>query len=180
MTSEAEVYVPSVSYYPSLYSISYFVLYDDIGNAKYSSIFSNNLSLFNGNRYSVQNADGNQAGKVFWVTDAKDVYNRSAVMLVERFSLWAAFTRGTLQIVLKDEAFESIDFDNRHSFLIMNRTNEVIYSSYTAQEPFKQAASQLAVMTLRRLAVPFKAALSPLTEAIKSWLRSQSLIQIGT
>lgn len=142
MTSEAEVYVPSVSYFPSLYSISYFVLYDDIGNAKYSSIFSNKLSLFNG-RYSVQNADGNQTGKVFWVTDAEDVYNRKAVMLVERFlsdSKW-----GNLQIVLKDEAFESIDISNRHSFLIMNRSNEVIYSSNTAQEPFKQAASQLAV-----------------------------------
>lgn len=144
LTSEAEVYVPSVSYFPSLYSISYFVLYDDIGNAKYSSIFSNKLSMFNESRYSVQNADRNQAGKVFWITDAKDVYNRKAVMLVERFlsdSKW-----GNLQIALKDEAFESIDISNRHSFLIMNRSNEVIYSSNTAQEPFKQAASQLAVM----------------------------------
>lgn len=145
LTSGAEVYVPSVSYYPSLYSISYFVLYDDVGTPRYSSIFSNNLSLFNGSRYSVQNADGYGAGKVFWVTDAKDVYNRSAVILVKRLNPLGGDYRGTLQIVLKDEAFESIDFDNRHSFLIMNRTNEVTYSSYTAQEPFKQAASQLAV-----------------------------------
>ena len=29
LPSAADVYVPSVSYYPSLYSISYFVLYDD-------------------------------------------------------------------------------------------------------------------------------------------------------
>ena len=143
LPSEADVYVPSVSYYPSLYSISYFVLYDDVGTPRYSSIFSNNLSLFNGNRYSVQNADGDGAGKIFWVTDAKDVYNRSAVMLVKRLN--GGDYRGTLQIVLKDEALESIDFDNRHSFLIMNRTNEVIYSSYTAQDPFKQAASGLAV-----------------------------------
>ena len=61
---------------------------------------------------SAQNADGNATGKVFWVTDAKDVYNRSAVMLVERFSPLGGDYRGTLQIVLKDEAFESIDFDN--------------------------------------------------------------------
>ena len=92
LPSEADVYVPSVSYYPSLYSISYFVLYDDVGTPRYSSIFSNNLSLFNGDRYSVQNADGNGAGKIFWVTDAKDVYNRSAVMLVKRLNLWAAIT----------------------------------------------------------------------------------------
>lgn len=145
-TSEAAVYAPSVSYYPSLYSISYFVLFDDVGTPRYSSIFSNNLSLFNGSRYSVQNADEYGAGKVFWVTDAKDVYNRSPVVLVKRLNpLGGDYRRGTLQIVLKDEAFESIDFDNRHSFLIMNRTNEVIYSSYTAQEPFKQAARQLAV-----------------------------------
>ncbi len=143
LPSAADVYVPSVSYYPSLYSISYFVLYDDVGTPRYSSIFSNNLSLFNGNRYSVQNADGDGAGKIFWVTDAKDVYNRSAVMLVKRLN--GGDYRGTLQIVLKDEALESIDFDNRHSFLIMNRKNEVIYSSYTAQDPFKQAASRLAV-----------------------------------
>jgi sensor histidine kinase YesM len=143
MTSEA--YVPSMSYYPSLYSISYFVLYDDIGNTKYSSIFSNNLSLFNQYRYSMQNADGDGAGKVFWVTDAKDVYNRAAVMLVERLSPLDGAYRGTLQIVLKDEAFESIDFDKRHSFLIMNNTNRVIYSSYAAQDPFKQGASQLAL-----------------------------------
>ena len=91
----------------------------------------------------MQNADGDGAGKIFWVTDAKDVYNRSAVMLVKRLN--GGDYRGTLQIVLKDEALESIDFDNRHSFLIMNRKNEVIYSSYTAQDPFKQAASRLAV-----------------------------------
>lgn len=142
--SEAEVYGPSVSYYPSLYNISYFVLYDDIGNARYSSIFSNNLFLFNGGRYSVQNADGNGAGKVNWVTDAKDVYNRNAVMLVERLIPSDGAYRGTLHIVLKDESFESIDFDKRHSFLIMNRTNEVIYSSYDEQDTFKQAASHLA------------------------------------
>lgn len=146
LTSAAVVYVPSVSYYPSLYSISYFVLYDDIGSPRYSSIFSNNLSLFNGSLYSVRNADGNQSGKVFWVTDAKDVYNRKAVMLVERFGPFSGSKWGNLQIVLKDEAFESIDIDNRHSFLILNRSNKVIYSSNTAQEPFKQAASQLAVM----------------------------------
>lgn len=146
LNSKAEVYGPSVSYYPSLYNISYFVLYDEIGNARYSSIFSNNLFLFNGSRYSVQNADGNGAGKVNWVTDAKDVYNRNAVMLVERLSPLDGAYRGTLHIVLKDESFESIDFDKRHSFLILNRSNKVIYSSNTAQEPFKQAASQLAVM----------------------------------
>jgi two-component system, sensor histidine kinase YesM len=141
LTSGADVYVPSVSYYPSLYSISYFVLYDDIGNAKYSSIFSNNLPLFNDSRYSVENAP---EGKVFWVSDAKDIYNRKAVKLVERFGPLSGSTWGNLQIVLKDEAFESINFDNRQSFLIMNGSNEVIYSSYTAQEPFKQAASGLA------------------------------------
>jgi sensor histidine kinase YesM len=144
LNSEAGVYGPSVSYYPSLYNISYFVLYDDIGNARYSSIFSNNLYLFSGSRYSVQNADGNGAGKVYWVTDAKDVYNRNAVMLFERLSPSDGANRGTLHIVLKDEAFESIDFDKRHSFLIMNRTNEVIYSSYAEQDTFKQAASHLA------------------------------------
>lgn len=143
MNSKADVYGPSVSYYPSLYNISYFVLYDDIGNARYSSIFSNNLYLFNG-RYSVQNADENQAGKVFWVTDAKDVYNRKAVMLVERFGPLGGSIWGNLQIVLKEEAFESIDFDNRHSFMILNRANEAIYSSNTAQAPFQQAAVQLA------------------------------------
>lgn len=144
LNSKADVYGPSVSYYPSLYNISYFVLYDDIGNARYSSIFSNNLYLFSGSRYSVQNADGNGAGKVYWVTDAKDVYNRNAVMLFERLSPSDGANRGTLHIVLKDEAFESIDFDKRHSFLIMNRTNEVIYSSYAEQDTFKQAASHLA------------------------------------
>ena len=144
-TPEAGVYDHFVSYYPSLYSISYFVLYNELGYAKFSSIFSSNLSMFTGNRYLAQNADVNPTGKVFWVTDAKDVYNRSAVMLVERFSPLGGASRGTLQIVLKDKAFDSIDFDNSHSFVIMNSTNGVIYASYTAQEPFKQAASNLAV-----------------------------------
>ena len=89
--------------------------------------------------------EGMQRERSIWVTDAKDVYNRSAVMLVDRLNPLGGDYRGTLQIVLKDEALESIDFDNRHSFLIMNRTNEVIYSSYTAQYPFKKAASGLAV-----------------------------------
>jgi two-component system sensor histidine kinase YesM len=139
-TSVAEVYNHFLSFYPSLYSISYFVLYNELGYAKFSSIFSNN---FTGNQYFMKNDDVKSADKAFWVTDAKDVYNRPAVMLVDRIGPLGGALQGTLQIVLKDEAFESIDFDKRHSFLIMNSTNGVIYSSYAAQEPFKQAASHL-------------------------------------
>ncbi len=140
---EADLFV---SLYPELSDVSYFVLYDSSGVARYSSIFLNNLDVFSQKLGGVPEEKRGQ--QLIWIAHVKDVFNRSTVALIKK-SLYpvysdAAYAQriGYLELVLKENAFQSVVLDSRLDVAILDEQGNVVYRS-NSQQQFSQAAASL-------------------------------------
>ncbi|MCQ6557447.1 sensor histidine kinase [Paenibacillus mendelii] len=133
-----------VSSYPGLVDVSYFVLYNSQGVARFSSTFINNITLFRLSTSELNSLSKLKPEQIIWITGKKDVYNHTALMLIKKVSL--PTSDGTsmdayLQVVLKEDAFQSVTSGRRESLVLMDRSGEVVYTS-TSEPGFTEAAIQ--------------------------------------
>lgn len=122
--------------YLSFSNISYFVLFDSNGLAKYSTTFSNNLDTFQLDLNNSKMIDNNW--QVLWLTDQVDIYNKPAVTLVKRITYSSENSTsnmtGYLEFILKENAFQVTDLNKKTDYVILNENNEAIYSSSSNSE----------------------------------------------
>jgi len=133
----------TVASYPGLGDLSYFVLYDSGGSARYSSAFFNNLTLFKLSSIDPDLLSGLRPEQTVWVTGLKDVYGHPSLMLIKKLSLPSPSTGKAidayLQVVLKEEAFSSVASDRKMSFVMLDRSGDFVYSN-TSAPGFKDEA----------------------------------------
>ncbi len=133
----------TVASYPGLGDLSYFVLYDAGGSARYSSAFFNNLTLFKLSSIDPDLLSELQPEQTVWITGLKDVYGHPSLMLIKKLSLPSPSTGKTieayLQVVLKEEAFSSVASDRKMSFVMLDGSGDFVYSNASAQG-FKEEA----------------------------------------
>lgn len=136
---EYDVNYASIAAFPGVNNFSYFVLYDNKGSAIYSSIFSNNLSLFTVNKSLFKDTDSS-----YWVSDYVDITSHNNAAIVKRIPLLnKALGTGQsyyLLAVPKDNLFENMEFGSS-GFLVTNGQNKELfhfhsYSSYYEPKMF--------------------------------------------
>ncbi|QJD84917.1 sensor histidine kinase [Cohnella herbarum] len=136
----------TVASYPGLGDLSYFVLYDSGGVARYSSAFFNNLTLFKLSSIDPDLLSNLQSERMVWVTGLNDVYGHPSLMLIKKLSLPSPATGKSmdafLQVVLKEDAFSSVASDRKMSFVMLNRSGDFIYSNTSSQGFRIQASNQ--------------------------------------
>lgn len=134
----------TVASYPGLSDLSYFVLYDIGGVARYSSAFFNNLTLFKLSSIDSELLEGLQPEQMVWVTGLDDVYGHPSLMLIKKLSVPSASpgksTDAFLQVVLKEDAFSYVTSDRKQSFVMLDRSGKFIYSN-TSSQGFREAAA---------------------------------------
>jgi two-component system sensor histidine kinase YesM len=135
----------TVASYPGLSDLSYFVLYDVGGVARYSSAFYNNLTLFKLSAIDPDLLSSLNPEQIVWVTGLEDVYGHPSMMLIKKLSVPSLQTGKTtdayLQVVLKEDAFSYVTSDRKQSFVMLDHSGQFIYSN-TSSEGFKEAASE--------------------------------------
>ncbi|MCM3042130.1 histidine kinase [Paenibacillus motobuensis] len=139
----------TVSSYPGLNDISYFVIYDVSGVAKYSSVFNNNRTLFKLHSYEKNVLEQLEAEEMVWLTGLKDVYGHPALMLVKKLEVSSGVAdrqiTAFLQVVLKEDAFSYATTDRKQSFVILDHEGKLIYSHLTPKSFQEAAVSQWSV-----------------------------------
>lgn len=134
----------TVASYPGLSDLSYFVLYDIGGFARYSSAFFNNLTLFKLSSIDSELLNGLQPEQMVWVTGLDDVYGHPSLMLIKKLSVPSSSpgksTDAFLQVVLKEDAFSYVTSDRKQSFVMLDQSGKFIYSN-TSSQGFREAAS---------------------------------------
>ncbi len=133
----------TVASYPGLSDISYFVIYDVSGIAKYSSVFNNNRSLFKLLSSDKSVLEQLETEELLWMTGQKDVYGHPAMMLVKKLEVPSGAagipSAAYLQVVLKEEAFSYAATDRKQSFVMLDQSGKLIYSHLTSQA-YQEAA----------------------------------------
>jgi len=135
----------STMIYPESGDIAYFVLYDSNGNARYSTLFSNNLSLFYLDTQSYESAD---VPEISWLSATPDIFNHLAIQLVKRVydvdQDGQGGIAGYLQLVLKPDAFQSVVVQGDFSFQVKDRLGNLMYKNdgYENRDMFGEAASR--------------------------------------
>lgn len=127
----------------SIGDISYFVLLNTSGMAKYQSIYTNNsLSSkdSNGNilKFSVDmniinNTFKKSDNDIFWVIGLKDIFNKNIVSVVKKIKSDEgnnSKTTGYLQMVLRDNAFQHVMQNHQMSFVVLDKSASLIYTSH--------------------------------------------------
>ncbi|MGI2295208.1 sensor histidine kinase [Paenibacillus sp. GXUN7292] len=147
----------TVASYPGLSDISYFVIYDVSGVAKYSSVFNNNRTLFKLRTYEKNVLEQLGTEEMIWMTGQKDVYGHPAMMLVKKLQVASGAagkpTTAFLQVVLKEEAFSYATTDRKQSFVILDEAGELIYSHLTSKAFQEAAVSNWSVPVKKELDV---------------------------
>ncbi|MDQ0090746.1 sensor histidine kinase YesM [Paenibacillus anaericanus] len=132
-----------VASYKGLADVSYFVLYNSQGLARYSSAFINNMKLFKLSTAELGMLSKLEPEQVIWLTGKEDVYDHPALMLIKKVSLPVSsegkVMDAYLQVVLKEDAFQSAVSDRRESIVLLDQAGEMIYSS-TKERGFTEAA----------------------------------------
>lgn len=127
----------TVASYPGLSDISYFVIYDVSGIAKYSSVFNNNRSLFKLLSADKDVLEEMKPEEMIWMTGQKDVYGHPAMMLVKKLEVPSGAagvpTAAYLQVVLKEDAFSYAAADRKQSFVMLDSEKQLIYSHLTSK-----------------------------------------------
>lgn len=124
--------------------ISYYVLFDQLGVPRYSSTFSNNLTLF---KMDLNKLLKQQHEKQFyWMTDLNDVFKLSNVALIKRINGFTADNGQTeatfyLQLVLKDSAFQLSNTEQVNIAIVDNHRN-VIYQNVARKEDLAAVLGQ--------------------------------------
>ncbi|MBB3073362.1 sensor histidine kinase YesM [Paenibacillus baekrokdamisoli] len=120
----------STTIYPESKDIAYFVLYDTNGNAKYSTLFSNNLSLF---YLDPQSYESEEVPEIAWLPATPDIFNHLAIQLIKRVYHINQDGQGEivgyLQLVLKPDAFQSVVVQGDLSFQIEDEQGNPMYKS---------------------------------------------------
>jgi len=136
----------SATIYPESKEFAYFVLYDTNGSAKYSTIFSNNLSLFYLDPQT-EEEEGNWPD-IAWLPASPDIYNHSAGQMIKRVYLTDQDERGAsigfLQLVLKTDAFQSIAQQGGFAFRIEDVSGNLMFQSqgYEERDMLSEAVPQ--------------------------------------
>lgn len=120
--------------YPESEEFSYFILYDMNGSARYSTIFSNNLSLF----YLEPRTEGEEVQAISWLPVAPDIYNHLAGQLIKPIYQdgqdMSGTIRGYLQLVLKPDAFQAIERLGGAAFRIEDGQGRLMFQSQGYEE----------------------------------------------
>ncbi|WP_230986752.1 sensor histidine kinase [Cohnella fermenti] len=120
--------------YPESEEFAYFILYDMNGSARYSTIFSNNLSLF----YLEPQGEGEESPAIAWLPEAPDVYNHLAGQLIKQIYRGGRDERGTplgyLQLVLKPDAFQAVERLGGAAFRIEDGQGQLMFQSQGYEE----------------------------------------------
>ncbi|MFC5406104.1 sensor histidine kinase [Cohnella soli] len=134
----------TVSSYPGLGDLSYFVLFDMGGVARYSSAFFNNLTLFKLSSIDSAMLKSLRPEQIVWITGLDDVYGHPSLMLIKKLSVPSSSTgmktEAILQVVLKEDAFSSVTSNRMMSFVMLDKSGKFIYSN-TSSQGFKDAAA---------------------------------------
>jgi two-component system sensor histidine kinase YesM len=117
----------TISMFPGLNEVSYFVLLDEEGNTIYSSIFSNNKDIFKTEtRYLKQN------DVPYWISEYQDVFNHTTTAVVKRTQLVQGDNGGATYLLLvpKDSVFENIGYGLVNAYFSISDENaHTIYQS---------------------------------------------------
>jgi two-component system sensor histidine kinase YesM len=151
--------VPNIllSQYPELVDVSYFVLYDKVITARFSSIFASNLSYFIMPAIDL----GPDSTNLQWVFNSSDVYNQSVLSLVKKIPDLSALSEkkaniGFLQIVLKESALFSDIQTNPNPFIISNKNNQFLSQSKIDDTQLQSIYSALADENKASLSLQYK------------------------
>jgi len=125
----------STTIYPESKEFAYFVLYDTNGNAKYSTVFSNNLSIF---YLEPQTDEEAELPEIAWLPVKPDIYNHPASQLIKRLYRTDQDERsasiGYLQLVMKPDAFQSIAVQGGLAFRIEDERGNLMFRSQGYEE----------------------------------------------
>jgi len=126
-----------ITSYPGLVDVSYFILYNSQGLARYSSTFINNIGLFRLTSAEMATLEKMETEQILWVAGKKDVYDHPSIMLIKKLALPApdgTQTDAYLQMVLKEDTFQAVATDRRETIVLTDyETDKEFYSS--APEP---------------------------------------------
>lgn len=125
---ESEMNYASIAAFPGITNFSYIVLYDNKGSAIYSSIFSNNLKLFDVNKSLFKDTDS-----VYWVPDYVDMSNHHKAAIVKRIPLLNKALDDQqsyfLLAVPKEDIFKNMDFGSS-GFFVKNEQNHELFQRH--------------------------------------------------
>jgi len=125
-----------MTYYAGIGKVAYFVLYNSQGAARYSSVFVHNLTLFKFPLADAALASSLKTDEIVWLTGAKDVYNHASLMLVKKISLRLSADKAPqdayLQLVLREDAFQTSAMERQMRFVILDERNMAVYASETS------------------------------------------------
>lgn len=131
--------------YPESKDIAYFVLYDTNGNARYSTLFSNNLSLF---YLDPQTYESEGVSEISWLPATPDIFNHLAIQLIKRVYRIDPDGQGEivgyLQLVLKPDSFQSVVVQGNLSFQIVDEQGNPMYKrdGYEDRDMFSEAVNR--------------------------------------
>ncbi|MFD0714185.1 histidine kinase [Paenibacillus sp. GCM10027626] len=143
-----------ISSYPGLVDVSYFILYNSQGLARYSSTFINNIGLFRLTTSEMTTLEKLEPEQIVWVAGKKDVYDHPAIMLIKKLSLPTSdgtMTNAYLQMVLKEDTFQSVASDRRETIVLLDEaTDKKFYSSAPEQGFAEMAVRERAAGTFKQ------------------------------
>jgi two-component system sensor histidine kinase YesM len=95
----------SLSMFPGLNEVNYFVLFEPTGKSMYSSFFSNNLDIF-----TIDSDNLKKQNDPYWISEYKDVYGQTTIALLKRIHLFhnGKISENYLLIVPKLSFFDEI------------------------------------------------------------------------
>ncbi|OCT15048.1 hypothetical protein A8709_13095 [Paenibacillus pectinilyticus] len=95
----------SISMFPGLNEVNYFVLFEPTGKSMYSSILSNNLDIFKIDPEMLKNQQ-----RPYWISDYTDIYGQTTMALLKKvqFVHNGLLTESYLLLVPKTSIFDEI------------------------------------------------------------------------
>ncbi|MCU6707354.1 sensor histidine kinase [Paenibacillus sp. J5C_2022] len=134
-----------ISSYPGLVDVSYFILYNSQGLARYSSTFINNIGLFRLSTSEMTSLEKLEPEEIVWVAGKKDVYDHPAIMLIKKLSLPTpdgTMADAYLQMVLKEDTFQSVTSDRRETIVLLDEASDKAFYSSAPEQGFAEMAVQ--------------------------------------
>jgi len=147
LTEEEKVLIDSmlVAQPFNLTSFSYFVLLDNNGNALYQSVYPNNPELFSVPLSTIRKDYETKVDDIFWMPQIQDIFKQSTLGIVKRITRLDSNLRretvGYFQMILKQNAFQSIKLDHSMEFVILDEDDKIVYQSIPMEEYVEAAVS---------------------------------------
>ncbi|QNK56679.1 sensor histidine kinase [Paenibacillus sp. PAMC21692] len=125
----------TISMFPGLNEVSYFVLLDEKGNAIYSSMYSNNKDIFKTESVYLKEQDD-----LYWISEYVDVFDHKTAAVVKRMPQAQDGGGATyLLLVPKESVFENVGYGLTSTyFSISDENGKTVYQSRLYPEASQQ------------------------------------------